>query len=219
MKKRYVLFFLFLICLISVAAKKTVINNFPLFGKFIILDPGHGGLDPGSVYKNEYEKDYNLNFSLSLKKNLEKYGATVIMTREGDYDLSSPNTAYRKRSDFDNRIKLIESSKADLYLSLHMNSLNNSTYFGSQSFYSNVNKNNKLLAEILQNNFNKFFNYDKDYKLIDNSKYMYKNINTVGVLIEYGFITNYKDRKNLKNETYRLELSEVISQSIIEYFT
>lgn len=219
MKKWYVLFFLFLICLMSVAAKKTVINNFPLFGKLIILDPGHGGLDPGSVYKDEYEKDYNLKFSQTLKKNLEKYGATVIMTREGDYDLSSPNTSYRKRSDFDNRIKLIDNSKADLYLSLHMNSLNDNKYFGSQSFYSSVNKNNKILAEILQNNFNRFFNYNKNYKVIDNSKYMYKNISTVGVLIEYGFITNYKDRKNLKNETYRLELSEVISQSVIEYFT
>ncbi len=67
----------------------------------------HGGVDPGTVYGDVYEKDINLDISLFLEEELAKLGASVILTREGDYDLSSPNASLRKRSDFDNRIKLM----------------------------------------------------------------------------------------------------------------
>lgn len=219
MKKYVFLLLLTFILLTSLAATFQVENTFPLFGKLIILDPGHGYLDPGSVYKGEYEKDYNLEFSLSLKSTLEEYGASVIMTRSGDYDLSSPKSYRRKRSDFDNRIKLINEDNPDMYISLHMNSLNDPKYYGSQAFYSNVNDDNEIIASILQNNFNDFFNFDKDYKKISNDKYMFSKIKPRGVLIEYGFITNWKDRKNLKKSEYRTQLSQVIAKSIVEYFT
>lgn len=214
----------FLICIIislifTLAFKSYTINNFPLFGKLIVLDPGHGGLDPGSLFKDQYEKDYNLIFAFSLKSELEHLGASVIMTREGDYDLSSPNARYRKKNDFNNRIKLINESKADLYISLHMNYLNDSSYYGAQSFYTKDNEKNKALAESLQENFNKFFNFKKKAKTIDSNKYMYKRLEVDGVLIEYGFISSYKDRTNLKKDTYREDLSKVISATLIEYFT
>ncbi len=67
MKKYVFLFMLTFILLVSLAAKFQPTNSFPLFGKFIVLDPGHGGLDPGALYKDEYEKDYNLEFASTLK--------------------------------------------------------------------------------------------------------------------------------------------------------
>lgn len=219
MKKVIFLFCLILLMFFSLAFKSSTINTFPLFGKMIILDIGHGGEDPGSVYKDEFEKDYNLTFGKSLKKELESLGATVIMTREGDYDLSSPNAQKRKRSDFNNRIKLIDKNSPDIYLSLHMNYLNDSKYYGTQVFYSEVNNQNKSIAESIQNEVNRYFNYDKSTKEIGNDKYMYKNINASGVLIEYGFISNSRDRNNLKSEDYRSGLSKVIAKGIINYFT
>lgn len=217
--KRYIfLFFLFFIILISIGAKFQPVNSFPLFGKLIILDPGHGYLDPGSIFKDEYEKDYNLEFAHSLKRKLETYGANVLLTRTGDYDLSNPSSSRRKRSDFDNRIKIINEDNPDAYISLHMNYLNDTKYYGSQVFYHPTNKNNKPLAETLQKYLNDYFELDRDYKKISNDKYMYGKLKPTGVLIEYGFISSSKDRKNLKNKIYRDELSEIIALALINYF-
>lgn len=150
---------------------------------------------------------------------MEKKGATVILTRDGDYDLSNPKAYSRKKSDFNNRIKLINDDSPDLYVSLHMNYLSDTKYYGSQVFYSNVNSQNEILAKNLQQNLNDFFKFDKDYKKIGKDKYMFGKINRPGVLIEYGFMSNYKDRQNLKTKKYREELSEVICLGIIDYFT
>jgi N-acetylmuramoyl-L-alanine amidase len=201
------------------AFKKQTVNTFPLFGKLIILDIGHGGLDPGSTYKDEYEKDYNLDFSKVLKSNLESMGATVIMTRDGDYDLSSPNVTYRKKSDFNNRIKLINESGADLYLSLHMNYLDDTSYYGGQVFYSGINAKNETIAKTLQDGINKFLKLSKDYKEISDDKYMFKRIEVPGVLIEYGFMSSQKDRQNLKDDVYKNDYSKAIINAIITYFT
>lgn len=219
MKKRILLTLCIPFMLLTLAFTFEPANTFPLFGKFIILDPGHGANDPGSVYKDQYEKDYNLEFSRALKSTLENYGATVIMTRDGDYDLSNETHWSRKRSDFKNRIKLINEDKPDLYLSLHMNYLNDSRYYGSQVFYSLINTHNEPLAEILQRHLNDYFGFDKDYKKIGNDKYMFGRIEVPGVLIEYGFMSSSKDRANLKNEEYKKELSSIIADGLVEYFT
>ena len=129
---------------------------FPLFGSLIVIDPGHGGLDPGAVYNEELEKDYNLAFANTLKSKLEHLGASVLMTRRADYDLSISNT-HRKKNDFDNRILLIDETCANMYISLHMNYLKETKYYGAQVFYSDVNKNNKQLAETIQSELNNFF--------------------------------------------------------------
>lgn len=219
MKKYLIIITLILILLITLAFKFSTPNTFPLFGRMIILDPGHGNEDPGSVYQGTYEKDYNLDFSKYLKKELESLGATVILTREGDYDLSAPNSSRRKRSDFNNRIKLINDNNPDMYISLHMNYLTNTSYYGSQVFYHPINSQNKAIAEVFQKNLNDFFKLDRDYKKIGNDKYLFNKIKVKGVLIEFGFISNYKDRKNLKNKVYKENLSKVISKSVVEYFT
>lgn len=218
--KKFIPLFIFLsIFLIAVGFKFDTENSFPLFGRVFVLDPGHGNEDPGSVYNNQYEKDYNLIFSQSLKVELERLGATVLMTREGDYDLSNPNNSHRKKSDFDNRITFIENAQPDMYISLHLNYLKENKYFGAQCFYDDIISENKRIAEMMQKNVNKFYNYDKEAKKIGDDKYMYKRLKVKGVLLEYGFISNPKDRYNLMNEDYRMELAKVISNSLIEYFT
>lgn len=217
--KRWLLLLIIPLILCLLAFKFDATNTFPLFGKLIILDPGHGSDDPGSVYKDEYEKDYNLDFARTLKEVLTEYGATVILTRDGDYDLSSQNAKSRKRSDFNNRIKLINEDKPDLYLSLHMNYLNDSRYYGAQVFYSEANEHNEHMADIIQKNMNEFFDFNKQYKKIGSDKYLFGKLEVPGVLIEYGFMSSYKDRENLKKDSYRRNLSTAIADSIVEYFT
>lgn len=210
-EKIYVMLFMILTVIFSTV---NVNANLPLIGKIIIIDPGHGGVDPGSVYNQIYEKDINLEISKKIEEELIKLGATIILTRNNDYDLSSPGVTWRKQSDFDNRIKLINNSNADMYLSIHMNYLNDESYGETGIYYLE----NEQLAEIIQKNINKYFNYKREIKKIPESTYMYTKLNITGVLIECGFLSNSKDRENFQNEEFIVEFSKVIAASIAEYY-
>ena len=203
--------FTILLTVISfVSAKENKLKD-----KVILIDPGHGNKDPGTVVGDVYEKDINLKISLKLKTELEKQGVKVILTRDGDYDLAYPNASYRKKSDFDNRIKLINSSKADLYLSIHLNYLASSKYYGPQVFYD---KDNQKFAEVVQQTLNKDMNTDRKVKKIPSSTYMYDKLKVPGILIECGFLSNPSEREKLKSEEYQQKIAVSIVKAIREYF-
>lgn len=205
--------FVFLLCLLLLNIN--VKSSLYLSGKYIIIDPGHGSKDNGTSYKNILEKDLNLSISKTLEQELIKNGASTTLIREEDYDLSSPNSKRRKRSDFNNRIDFINKSNADIYLSIHINYLNNSKYSGSQVFY--YGDDNKELANTIQMYLNKI-NTPRSIKVMPNI-YMYNKLNIKGVLIECGFISNTKDRNNLIKKDYQLLLSKTITDALIDYFT
>ena len=209
----YVLFTFFVAVLILYGLK--VEATLPLSGKVIVVDPGHGFKDPGTSYGKIYEKDINLDISLALEKTLSRLGASVILTRDGDYDLSLPNASYRKKSDFDNRIKKINESKADLYLSIHLNYLSNSSYYGPQVFYD---KENEKLAEKIQSAMNERLKGDREIKKIPSDTYMYDKLEISGVLIECGFLSNGQERNLLITEEYQQKVADSISLGIIKYF-
>ena len=127
MKKIYSLFLLIVfICSFTFVEAGIKKSNLELLGKVIYIDPGHGGPDPGTIYKNIYEKDINLEICKKLQAILEEEGSIVYLTRYGDYDLSKSYTGSRKKSDLNNRAKIINDSKADLYISIHLNSISSS---------------------------------------------------------------------------------------------
>jgi len=214
MKKYFYVLFSFFIGVLTLCALK-VEAVMPLTGKTIIIDPGHGAEDAGTSYLNLYEKDINLSISLFLEKELGSLGANVILTRDGDYDLSTPNANYRKRSDFDNRIKLINESNADIYLSIHLNYLNNYKYYGPQVFYD---KENEQLAELIQNSLNETVNGKRLIKKIPTDTYMYNKLKVPGVLIECGFLSNANERSLLKKEEYQKKIAKAISEGVQKYF-
>lgn len=212
MKNKYFLFSLIvMICCFNFA--KVAGTDGPLVGKVIYLDPGHGGLDPGATYKDIKESDINLSICLNLREKLEYAGATVYLTREGDYDLSSIKAKRRKKSDFDNRIKLINDSKADMYISIHLNSTNSSTWSGMQIFYDDVNKDNKKIAEFFTNSLK----LERKTQKINNM-YLNKNIKIPGILIEVGFLSNHYDRQRLISPEYQDEIANQIVKGIINYY-
>lgn len=209
----YVLFTFFLSTLILYALKVEAIM--PLTGKTIVIDPGHGFKDPGTSYGKIYEKDINLNIALFLEKELGALGATVILTRDGDYDLSIPNASGRKRSDFNNRIKLINESNANMYLSIHLNYLSDASYYGPQVFY---NKDNKELAEVMQKVMNTELKGTREIKKIPSDTYMYSKLNVPGILIECGFLSNGVERNKLITDNYQKKIAKVIAKGVLEYF-
>ena len=207
--KRYFIFFAFSFFIFGIAG---VGAKQPLVNKIIVVDPGHGGPDPGSTYKDIYESNINLKISLYLKKELEKRGAIVYLTRDNSYDLSSPNSTFRKKSDFDNRIKIIN-QYADYYLSIHLNHLDDSRYYGIQVFSSKKEFKN---ASIMQKYLNSKLNSNRENKTIPKSTYMYNRLTKPGLLIECGFLSNYNERSKLITETYQKKIAKAIANGVIK---
>ena len=189
----------------------------PLLGKTIYLDSGHGGADPGAIYKNIKEKDINLEISKELEKTLTKLGATVYQTRYGDYDLAVKNTDNRKRSDLSRRVNIINESECDMYISIHLNADTSSTWKGIQVFYDNINKENKSLAAHMTKTLKKNFSLTREYKELTDI-YLHRKVNILGILIEVGFLSNANDRYLLKQKWYQKKLASIIANGVVNYY-
>lgn len=188
-----------------------------LKGKIIYLDAGHGGRDPGAMYKDLKESEINLEISNELKLELESHGAKVYQTRIGDYDLSKINTRNHKRSDLETRAKIINESDCDIYISIHLNSDPSPTWNGTQIFYTNKNEKNKELAQIIQNEFKEKLKSKREIKPLKNM-YLFDRIKKPGVLIEAGFISNANDRYLLKNKEHQKKIADTITDALIKYY-
>ena len=158
----------------------------------------------------------NLVLSQELAKKLTEKGATVYLTREGDYDLSKSSTN-RKRSDLYNRALKINASKCDLYISIHLNSTTSSTWKGLQIFYNTNVKENEQVAKIMNDTLKTKLSNIRDIKK-ENSYYMYKFIKVPGILIEAGFISNPNDNYALRQPDYRDKLTNAITAGVENYF-
>ena len=116
-----------------------------------VLDSGHGGDDPGKIGANGVkEKDINLAIARLLKKKLEKQGILVVMTREGEDDLSDPGAVNAKVQDLQRRVQLIHKKKPDCVISIHQNSYPDAAVKGAQVFYYTDSKEGEKLALCMQ---------------------------------------------------------------------
>jgi len=88
MRHSFQMLFLLIVMICTFSFLKVRGEEMPLVGKIIYLDAGHGGVDAGATYKDILEKDINLSIVKLLALKLESLGATVYLTRYGDYDLS-----------------------------------------------------------------------------------------------------------------------------------
>ena len=105
----------------------------------------------------------------------------------------------------------------DLFVSIHLNAESTGVWRGAQVFYDDINEKNEVFAKILQDNFKKRLNSNREYKL-SNDLYLQKRIERQGVLIEVGFLSNASDRYLLKQESYQNKVATIIADSMIEYF-
>ena len=204
-----------LLLLVISSVNTATAQKLPLTGKVITIDPGHGGRDPGTIYQSILEKNLNLEISLKLEKELLKQGATVYMIRRTDIDLSSIYDSNKKRGDLYRRLLLIKEHKSDLYISVHINWYENSRYKGAEVLYNSINKNNKILAEEIMNQFKGVLNSDRNIHTTD--LYLYKNTTVPGVLVECGYLSNYQERKLLVDEEYQKNIAKALTNGIINY--
>ncbi|WNR44249.1 N-acetylmuramoyl-L-alanine amidase CwlD [Paenibacillus roseipurpureus] len=195
----------------------------PLSGKTIALDAGHGGPDGGAESKDGViEKDINLAITLQLRDYLQQAGAVVVLTRETDTDLAESGTkgySKRKTQDLHNRANLIQENNADLFLSIHLNSIPSEKWRGAQTFYYLNNPNNPNLAALIQAELRRNLeNTDRVAKLADKTVYLLKTLKIPSALIEVGFLSNPEEAKLLADERYQKMLAASVYQGILRYF-
>lgn len=215
MNKYYIGVFSVFLVLFLAMFSYPVRADLSLQGRVVAIDCGHGGMDPGSLYNDIYEKDITLSIGKYLEKYLSEMGATVIMTRTSDNDLSNGVKNHRKKADFDERIKIINQKIVDMYVSIHLNYLTDTRYYGAQVFY---NKNNEELAKSIQEYLNNNTNTDREVKKIPTSTYMYDKLNTNGVLVECGFLSNATERSKLVTKEYQSKFAKILAQAISHYY-
>lgn len=216
-RSKVYVFILFIFLLTIIGICKIKASKLPLMGHTIYLDPGHGGLDPGSIYKDIYEKDINLEIVKKIEKKLTELGAVVYLTRYGDYDLSYINSTQRKKSDLNNRAKIINESNADMYISIHLNSVTSSSWHGAQVFYDDVNEKNIVIANLFQEQFKKNLNTTREVKEIK-TMLLNRKVTIPGVLIEIGFLSNSNDRYLLQQDSYQEKIANNIASVLIDYY-
>lgn len=189
----------------------------------VVIDPGHGGEDPGSVAPDgTLEKDLNLEISNLVQALCILNGWDVKMTRTEDtllydyYDDLEDYTGKKKVYDLKNRLKIAEEHENALYLGIHMNKFSQSKYSGAQIYYSKNNVGSYSVATNLSKNIKKYLqpSNNRAIKAADSSIYILNNIKNPAILVECGFLSNEDELSLLKAEEYRAKMALVIFSSI-----
>ena len=181
----------------------------------IVIDPGHGGFDPGKVgTKKTLEKDINLAVAKKVQKKLMDSGYTVSMTRSEDVALCTGNESSKKLADMKNRVALIDKTKPALAVSIHQNSFSAGTK-GAQVFYYTGSEEGKRLANILQDSIREAVGDDNHrVEKANDSYYMLRKVSCPLVIVECGFLSNPVEEALLSDEKYQEKMAEGICQGI-----
>ena len=192
----------------------------------IVLDAGHGGEDGGAVGQDGIvEKDINLKIALKLKDLLQAAGYDVVMTREEDeaiYDDSAETLREKKRSDLNNRVKIIEknSDSKTIFVSIHQNKFPNPKYFGTQIFYSkNDDKSQKLAVSIKESVVGFLQSQNtREIKPANKKIFLLNKAQIPAVVVECGFLSNEEEARKLSSSSYQSKMAFSIYCGIINYF-
>ncbi|MEL7504343.1 MAG: N-acetylmuramoyl-L-alanine amidase [Cyanobacteria bacterium J06554_6] len=174
-------------------------------GRFVVvIDPGHGGRDPGAVGIGGLQEKQVVNpISLRVAELLRQQGVEVVMTRDRDYELG-----------LDTRVQIAERADADFFVSIHANAINLSrpdvngleTYYSSsrgQAFARDVH--DIVLREMQMN----------DRRVRQARFYVIRRTSMPAILIEVGFVTGEFDAPNLANPAWRDQMAVAIARGIL----
>lgn len=178
----------------------------------IVIDPGHGGEDPGKVGVNDIlEKDINLQISMKVRDLLEEVGITVVMTREDD------KVPDRKKEDLSNRVELINKTRPTLALCIHQNSYTTPDIFGAQVFYHTKMEEAEDVANLVQESLRAIDPNNKREIKENDTYYMLKFTEVPTIIVECGFLTNPEEAAKLTAEEYQEEVAFAICEGIVKW--
>lgn len=194
--------------------------SWTLGNRVVVIDAGHGGVDPGAVGIGKVlEKDVTLAVSKRLQVLVQQSGAKTIMVREDDSDLgSAQGLLKRKREDLAQRIQLAMDAQAEVYISIHANSFPDAKLTGAQTFYHSDSPEGKLLAQSIQKELNSMTNGKRVVKG-NQDIYVLKKAHQAAVTVELGFLSNVEEEQLLTTPEYQEKLAIAIYQGLSTYFS
>ena len=191
--------------------------------RIIVLDAGHGGVDPGKVgVDGQLEKDINLQIVIKVKEVLEKdkeLNVKVVLTRSDDTGYYKESDTNKKKADMKKRCEIIENTSPELVVSIHQNSYHSSSVKGAQVFYYEKSDKGRMLANKIQGSLVKELaeeNKGRVEKANDNY-YLIMNVKCPAVIVECGFLSNESEAKLLGDSAYQEKIAKAIVDGIREY--
>ena len=177
----------------------------------VVLDAGHGGVDPGVTGKETGVKESDINLAIvrELEKCFSDAGFAVVLTRTDEGGLYGLATDGFKRRDMQERARIIAQAKPDLVLSVHQNNfIADHTRRGGQCFFRPSDANGRALAESIQSSLNALGGYDfsalaGDYYMLNCSPYP-------SAIVECGFLSNAEDEAMLCDAESRAQIARAI---------
>jgi len=177
-----------------------------LKGRTIMLDPSHGGKDPGSIgIDGIKEKDIALDYTQTVANELEKQGATVLLTRTSDNYVS-----------LEDRVRISESYATDAFISLHFNAFTSSDPNGVSTHYYDANDDHEL-ANHVQGALQQQTGF-KDRGVRQDDYHVLRKNSDTSILVELGFITNPSDVQAIQNNENASAVATAIADGLQQYF-
>ncbi|MDX2213380.1 MAG: DUF3747 domain-containing protein [Oculatellaceae cyanobacterium bins.114] len=177
----------------------------PIARRVVVIDPGHGGTDPGAIgIGGIQEKEIVLAIAQEVTSLLERHGVQAVMTRRDDRTL-----------DLEPRVTFAERANADLFVSIHANSTpSGSTANGAETYYSSAT--GRQLAQAIQSNM------IQSTGMIDRGVkqarfYVLTQTSMPAALVEVGFVTGQQDVRRLSSPTSRRQIAGAITDGILQY--
>lgn len=172
----------------------------------IVIDPGHGGKDPGAIGVGRLqEKNVILPISQEVSRILLQNGVTVRMSRDSDYFIS-----LQGRTQFANRLG------ADLFVSIHANAIggNRQDVNGLETYY--YSSSGRRLADTIHRNILRRVSVNN--RGVRRARfYVLRRTSMPAVLVEVGYLTNPSESANLRDPNYRSQMAAAIASGILEY--
>ncbi len=190
---------------ITLKAKPKPKPVLPLEGKLIVIDPGHGGDDPGAIGSDgSYEKEFTIDISRRLERALTEAGAHVMMCRTGDQNPS-----------LEARTVMANVNHADALLSVHINSFFSPFSNGSETYYYKY-KDEALAALVHREIVGTLHLQDKGTKRA--RLYVLRNSTMPAVLVEPLFITNKDELLMLEQPYVRQKIADAVFRGTVSFF-
>ena len=201
----------------DVMVKTVGINNVKT-KKTVLIDPGHGGIDVGTVgIDGSLEKNINLSISLDLYDYLMVSGINTVLTRDGDYEVYKAGEK-RTKSDLYNRMDFINSIPDSILISIHQNHFENEAEWGTQVWFSPNDEISPTLADKILRSVKKNIQPEnkRENKVSDNSYYILYKAQKPSVMVECGFVSNKNENNKLQDKEYQKDMAYSILAGICE---
>ncbi len=171
----------------------------------VVIDPGHGGKDPGAVGLGGLrEVDVILPISLDVSQILKQQGVEVMMTRNADYFVS-----------LQGRTALANRARANIFVSIHANAVGGGrrNVNGMETFYAG----NRDLAAAIHRSILRSVTVGRDRGVKKSRFYVLRTSRMPAALVEVGFVTGTEDNARLRDPAYRRRMAQAIAQGILDY--